>query len=126
MDPRPGDEEDRSQSLASEGGDTDGDVDEERERRLDVIVTEFLTDLHAGKTPSSKAIIAENPDLAADLEEFFASLDDFGGLAVGLPDAPERVPRAIAEDLRGRRRTNSRHDHRTHAAGSGWDDRSSG
>jgi eukaryotic-like serine/threonine-protein kinase len=51
----------------------------DREKRLDEIVAGFFRDREEGRAPDRKDLLAHNPDLAAELKEFFAAHDRFEG-----------------------------------------------
>jgi serine/threonine protein kinase len=53
----------------------DATLNREREQRLDEIVTEYIKAIEAGRPPDREALRARHPDLAGELEEFFADQD---------------------------------------------------
>ena len=56
----------------------------EREQLLDEVVTNYLRAVGAGQTPDRGELLARYPDLAADLNEFFADQDQVQELAAPL------------------------------------------
>jgi tetratricopeptide (TPR) repeat protein/tRNA A-37 threonylcarbamoyl transferase component Bud32 len=54
---------------------TDVECSDEREARLDAVVTAYLESRERGELPFAEAWIAQHPDLAPDLADFLASLD---------------------------------------------------
>ncbi|HVR72696.1 MAG TPA: protein kinase, partial [Planctomycetota bacterium] len=61
----------------------------ERERRLNEVLADYLDAVDAGSAPSREGLIADHPELAAGLREFFESESQIGGLARPLKeDAP--------------------------------------
>src|SRR5437870_4822392 len=65
------------------------------EQRLDELVTAYLKDVEGGQQPDRQALLAENPDLASELAQFFDDQDALGSLA-----APGRVPPVRAGSIR--------------------------
>jgi tetratricopeptide (TPR) repeat protein len=59
---------------------------EEREQRLDEIVTAYLKAIEQGQTPDRREWLERYPDLAAELEEFFDEQDRLEQLATPLRD----------------------------------------
>jgi hypothetical protein len=47
---------------------------EDREERLDAVLSEYLEAADAGRAPDPEAVIARHPDLAGALREFFRDL----------------------------------------------------
>src|SRR5688572_11667727 len=60
------------------------------ENRLNEVIANYLDAVDAGDPPSRASLISRHPDLAADLEEFFAGQDQLEGL--GRPGLPARHP----------------------------------
>jgi WD40 repeat protein len=69
----------------------------ERQRRLHEVLAEYLEAVEAGRTPGRSALMARHPDLADELNEFFANHDQMASLAAPPPDLRAAVTRA--EDL---------------------------
>jgi len=59
---------------------TAADLDPDRERRLYEILGRFHEEVEAGGRPDSAALVAENPELAAELADYFAGQSWLGGL----------------------------------------------
>jgi WD40 repeat protein len=58
---------------------------DEREARVDDLIAAFLDAEQAGGAPDRAALLAEHPDLADDLADFFTDHDGFGRLAGPTP-----------------------------------------
>jgi WD40 repeat protein len=73
----------------------------ERERRVDEVIADYLRAAGAGAVPDRAVLLAEHPDLAAELTEFFTDLDCFdsaaGPLRAWSPDAETAPPWPTAE-----------------------------
>jgi WD40 repeat protein len=67
--------------------------DADRQARLDQVVAEYVQAIDAGRTPDRSAILAGNPDLAADLAAFFADFERMERLA-----APLRPGTSVADE----------------------------
>jgi WD40 repeat protein/serine/threonine protein kinase len=63
---------------------------------LENVLAEYLRAVEAGKPPDRKELLARHPDLAAELQEFFANRDSISRLAT-----PLRVPTRSSPDLSG-------------------------
>lgn len=57
---------------------------QDREQRLDEIVGAYLSAVDAGEQPDQEAVLAEHPDLADELREFFTAQDEVQRLATPL------------------------------------------
>jgi eukaryotic-like serine/threonine-protein kinase len=57
---------------------------EDREGRINEIVAAYLKAVRAGETPDRQGLLAQNPELAADLAEFFDDQDRFDQAAAPL------------------------------------------
>ncbi len=51
----------------------------DREERLDQILAEYYQETEAGQTPEKQEFLARHPDLATELEEFFADKQQAAG-----------------------------------------------
>jgi serine/threonine protein kinase/tetratricopeptide (TPR) repeat protein len=74
----------------------------EREQVLDEILTAYLKAVDAGQPPDRGTLLARHPELAADLERFFADQDAMARWAepLGEPDASplgESLPEALGD-----------------------------
>ena len=69
-------------------------ADQVREERLNQIVADYLQALEAGQVPDRDKLLAQYPDLAADLQSFFADHDRIRQLAAtpGEVERPEQKP----------------------------------
>jgi serine/threonine-protein kinase len=70
----------------------------DREALLDEVVTAYLKEARAGRTPDMAAWQARYPELAADLAEFFADRAALERLAGPLRTVVQDVPTTVAED----------------------------
>src|SRR4051794_3050523 len=62
---------------------------DERERLLDAVIADYLAAEDRGEAPDRREFLARHPDLAAELEAFFADHDGAGRLAGLLETAGE-------------------------------------
>jgi serine/threonine protein kinase len=62
----------------------------ELDARLQDIVTAYLEMLHGGDCPDREHLLAVNPDLATELQEFFADHDWMNGLANPVSELPRQ------------------------------------
>jgi tetratricopeptide (TPR) repeat protein/predicted Ser/Thr protein kinase len=65
---------------------------DDRERRLDEVVTCYLREAAAGRPPDRRQLLALHADLAAELEEFFSSQDELEQLTAPLRLIAGAVP----------------------------------
>jgi WD40 repeat protein/tRNA A-37 threonylcarbamoyl transferase component Bud32 len=70
----------------------------DRDAQLDEVVTAYLKETRAGKTPDPAAWQARYPELAADLAEFFADRAALERLAGPLRTVAQDVPTTVGED----------------------------
>ena len=56
------------------------------EQRLHEVIAVYLEDLEAGRLPDRLGLLAQHPDLAAELESFFANQDHLDRLTAPLRD----------------------------------------
>src|SRR5271157_4516636 len=56
-------------------------VSSEKQYRLHQIIAEYLAELEAGRPQNRASLIARNPDLTEELNEFFANHDQMARLA---------------------------------------------
>jgi WD40 repeat protein len=68
-----------------------------REERVNAVIADYLEAVAVGKRPDRAAILAQHPDLADDLQRFFADQDHFGQVAGQLGPAVQRPPAAVSE-----------------------------
>ena len=63
--------------------------------RLTVVLREYLEAQDSGGRPDRAALRARHPDLAADLDEFFAETDRLAGCAAWLGGTPAGAARTL-------------------------------
>jgi serine/threonine protein kinase len=70
------------------------------ETRLNDILLRYLEACHLGQAPERALLLAENPDLRAELEEFFACHDEVERVAVPFRSVSDRspIPQALANE----------------------------
>src|SRR5262245_732180 len=72
--------------------------DDDRQRRLEGAMAEYLIAADAGRPPERESFLARYPDLRAELVEFLADLAALAGLVEPiLPAAAPREPRATTD-----------------------------
>src|SRR5579884_1205762 len=69
---------------------------DEREQRLDAVVTAYLQELEAGHQPQEQAILAQHPELAVELAQFFEDQRAVGLLAAA--PLPQPVVAGLSSD----------------------------
>jgi serine/threonine protein kinase/Tfp pilus assembly protein PilF len=62
------------------------------EDRLQELLAAYLRDVESGRNPDQAEILARHPDLAGELQEFFAGQEQFGRLAAPLRHAIQSAP----------------------------------
>src|SRR5215831_11542038 len=68
-----------------------------RELLLQEVLAAYLQAVEAGRSPDRKEILARHPDLAADLESFFADHDRMRGAAAPFRPAGQTPPVNVAD-----------------------------
>jgi WD40 repeat protein/tRNA A-37 threonylcarbamoyl transferase component Bud32 len=81
----------------------------EREERLDVVVTAYLEAIEAGQSGDPSIWLARHPDLAPELQEFFADLNQVDRVAAPFRAAAFEAGRPPAEALGGPHQDNRLH-----------------
>jgi WD40 repeat protein/serine/threonine protein kinase len=72
----------------------------EREKLLDEVVTSYLRAVSTGQSPNRQELLGRYPDLAGDLNEFFASQDEVQRWAIPLRIAAESQGQGALGDFR--------------------------
>ena len=86
---------------------TNENAPSEHERRVNQLLADYLEAQRLGQAPNREDLLRRHPDLAADLDSFFADQDGFGRLAehVGPPAAPApdlaQAPALAADETAG-------------------------
>jgi serine/threonine protein kinase len=62
----------------------DAEMSQGKEERLQEVIAAYLRDIEAGRNPDRAEILARHPDLAGELQEFFAGQEQLGRLAAPL------------------------------------------
>jgi serine/threonine protein kinase len=81
---------------------SDLDIDDERERRRNRVLLEYVESLANGRAPDRDRLLAEHPDLRQDLEEFLAGYDEIARLTAPIRHEPAgraTARRAKADDV---------------------------
>src|SRR6266446_6545756 len=73
-----------------------------RGQRVDAILAAYLRAVDAGEAPSRQDLLARHPDLAGELQAFFADHDELDQLAGAVRPMPAATPR-LREVLQGER-----------------------
>src|SRR5262245_37003802 len=68
----------------------------EPDATVENVLAAYLRAVEAGQTPDRQELLARHPDLAAELQSFFANRDRIGRLA-----SPLRVPAKSSPNLSG-------------------------
>ncbi len=70
----------------------DAELSQAQEGRLQEVIAAYLRDIEAGRNPDQVEILTRHPDLAGELEAFFAGQEQLGRLAAPLRQAIEPAP----------------------------------
>ena len=73
------------------------DQEDARSQRLNAILAAYLQSVEAGRPPNRDQLLAQHPELAAELRAFLAQHEAFQGLAVGRDEAT-LVPAAVVQE----------------------------
>ena len=76
----------------ADGSETNSD-DAKRDQRLEAVIADYIRDCEAGRSPDQWEILAAHPELAADLQEFFANRNRLNQIA-----APIVTPEATDDE----------------------------
>jgi serine/threonine protein kinase/Flp pilus assembly protein TadD len=68
----------------------ESEVNLAQEERLQEVIAAYLRDCEAGRHPDQAELLARHPDLAGELQDFFAGQEQFGRLAAPLRQVVER------------------------------------
>jgi serine/threonine-protein kinase len=71
----------------------------QKQQRLDAVLAEYLEALEAGRLPDRAALAARHPDLAGELNEFFANHDRMARVAGPATAVPDQAPGPAATPL---------------------------
>src|SRR5262245_56878175 len=76
-----------------------GNPGDSREQRVDAVIADYLQHVEAGRTPHREELLMRHPELARDLQSFFADHDRMrraagrqGAPTPGPPDVPTVSP----------------------------------
>lgn len=70
-----------------------------REQRVNEAIAAYLEAVDAGQTPDPKVLIAENRDIAAELEAFFVNRDEFERMVKPLQPTRATDPKAHPDNV---------------------------
>src|SRR3982074_298062 len=71
---------------------------DDREARLDAVVLAYLQAGDAGQAPDRAELMAQHPDLAAELNDFFAAQDGLGPMLAPLSSAAPKPEGTVFGD----------------------------
>jgi serine/threonine protein kinase len=69
----------------------DAELSQSQEERLQEVIAAYLRDVEAGRNPDHSELLTRHPDLAGELQSFFAGQEQIGGLAAPLRQVVEPI-----------------------------------